>query len=69
VIKSPVVIVIVCAVQLWPRMLGAQGRSIFYIVGDSTTQSSEYEFRVPPLPGAKKITIIACSSPPTRAPD
>ena len=45
--------------------LGAhrQGRSIFYIVGDGTTQSSEYEFRVPPLPGAKKITIIACSPP------
>ncbi len=33
-------------------------------MGDGTAQSAEYEFRVPPLPGAKKITIIACSSPP-----
>ena len=36
------------------------GRTIYYVVGDSKTESKEYEFRVPPAPGSSKINILAC---------
>lgn len=35
--------------------------TIYYVVGDSTTESQEYMFQVPPAPGStKEIQIIAC---------
>ena len=45
------------------------GTSIYYIVGDATAASAEYEFRVPPAPGATaNITIVMCAFAPPRPP-
>ena len=39
------------------------GSSIYYVVGDATAESAEYEFKIPPPPGSTtKLNIIACES-------
>ena len=44
------------------------GATIYYTVGDDTAVSKEYEFRVPPAPGASStLTMILCKPPPPRA--
>ena len=38
------------------------GASIYYVVGDSTAESAEHEFKIPPAPGStSKLNIIACA--------